>query len=115
MNQASHRIRQQIEGRGSLADVTVCDAPASSVASSTRTPRAWIAAAERGIQSALAAIGTPLPQVSLWKLIGSAADTTDDAVEAAAFMATARLLDRADEFRLSRREGAWCVVRAEPG
>ncbi len=76
-------------------------------------PPKWVAAAERGIQSALAAIGCMLPQVSLLRVIYSTADTTEDAAYAAAFMATAKLLDKETEFQLSRRDGKWSVVSAE--
>ncbi|MBA3546447.1 MAG: hypothetical protein H0T76_08200 [Nannocystis sp.] len=113
MNKANHRIRQQIEGRGSFADVWVCISAEGEGSDLANTPSEWIAAAERGIQSALAAVGRTPPQVSLLRVIYTYVDTTEDAAYAAAFMATAKLLDKDKEFQLSRRDGKWCVISAE--
>lgn len=111
---ASYRIARQVEGRGSFADVSVGDSAELDPSQLTGTPPAWLAAAERGIHAALAAMGLRAPQVALLRVIYTHVDTDEDTVHAAAFMATARSFAREQQFRLVRHDGRWCVVPVEP-
>lgn len=68
-------------------------------------------AAQRGIDDGCSTLGVAAKSVVLKRVAGTHVDTTEGAMRVAAFMATARLFDRDEDFEPTYANDNWTVGR----
>ena len=108
-----YRLFRQVSGRGSFAEVeleVLPDQPLEAVAATRDVDEAWVDAAKEGAIEGLFLLAVT-GKIVITDLATTHADTTSDAVRAAAAMAVARSLGRGSDLRLEHH-GVWRVLRS---